>query len=121
MGSKGVSAPEATRMAVPPTIVLVLVSVLVTARQARIVRKFREASADQPERARTLADLGVRDTHRVSRFARSGVLVTGDGGRYFLSAEGLARWKRRRSAYVLTALGVLAVVALALLLFLRAG
>jgi hypothetical protein len=56
---------------------------------------------------------------------RSGVLVAADGERYFLSADGLARWNRRRDTYVLTALGVLAVLALlsvlalALLLFLR--
>ena len=74
-------------MALPPTII----PVLIAARQARIVRKFGEAGADQPERARTLAELGVRDTHLVSRFARSGVLVTADGVRYFLSADGLAR------------------------------
>ena len=104
-------------MALPPTII----PVLIAARQARIVRKFGEAGADQPERARTLAELGVRDTHLVSRFARSGVLVTADGVRYFVSADGLTRWKRRRNAYVLTALGALAVVALALLLFLRVG
>jgi hypothetical protein len=49
------------------------------------------------------------------------VLVTADGVRYFLSADGLARWKRRRMAYVLTAVDAVAVVALALLLFLRVG
>jgi len=104
-------------MPVPPTIV----PVLVAARQARIVRQFREAGADQPERARTLAELGVREGLLTSRMARSGVLVTADGVRYFLSAEGLARWKRRRNVYVLTAVGALAVVFLALLLFLRVG
>jgi hypothetical protein len=102
-------------MSVPPMIV----PVAVAARQVRIVRQFREAGADQPERARTLAEVGVGDTHLVSRLARSGVLVTEDGERYFLSADGLARWKQRRTAYVLTAVVAVAVVALALLLFLR--
>src|SRR5262245_56179665 len=109
-------------MPLPPTL---LPAVAVAARRRRIVRKFEEARAAQPERARTLAELDVHDTHLASRLARSGVLVSADGVRYYLSAEGLARWNRRRNAYVLTAvltvLGVLAVTALALRLFLRAG
>lgn len=91
----------------------------VAAQRRRIVRKFEEAGADRPERARALAELGIRETHIASRMIRSGVLATVDGARYFLSADGLARWNRRRNTYVLTVCGVLAVLALALLLFLR--
>jgi hypothetical protein len=83
------------------------------------LRKFEEAGADSPERARTLAELGVHERHLASRIIRSGVLATADGERYFLSADGLARWNRRRNTYVLTALGVLAILALALLWFVR--
>jgi hypothetical protein len=97
----------------------------VAARRRRIVRKFEEAGADRPERARTLAELGVHEAHLASRLARSGVLVTADGVRYYLSADGVARWNRRRNAYVLTAvlttLGVVAVLALASRWVLRAG
>ena len=92
-------------------------AVAVAARRRRIVRKFAEAGAKQPDTARTLLELGVHDTHLASRLARSGVLVTADGNRYFLSADGIARWNRRRNTYVLTALGVLAVLALVALLF----
>ena len=96
---------------------------ITAARRRRIVRKFEEAGADQPDKARTLAELGVRDRHLASRLARSGVLETTDGERYCLSADGLARWNQRRNTYVLTALSVVAVVivAVALLLFLRGG
>ena len=104
-------------MPVQPTIVPILAAV--AARRRRIVRKFEEAGADQPERARTLAELDVHERHLASRMIRSGVLATVDGARYFLSADGLARWNRRRNTYVLTVFGVLAVLALALLLFLR--
>src|SRR5262245_28150636 len=54
-GSKSVPALEVMRV-VPPTIVPL---VAIAGRRWRIVRKFREAGADQPERARTLAELGV--------------------------------------------------------------
>jgi|SoiMetStandDraft_2_1073263.scaffolds.fasta_scaffold195436_2 hypothetical protein len=97
-----------------------LVPVLaVAALRRRIVRKFEEAGADRPDRARTLAELGLRETHLVSRLARARVLVPVDGDRYFLSADGIARWNRRRNTYVLTVLGILAILALAARLFLH--
>jgi hypothetical protein len=91
---------------------------IVAARRRRIVRKFEEAGADQPGRARTLESLGVHDTHLASRLIRSGVLATADGERYYLSAEGVARWNRRRNTYVLIALA-LTVSILACVLLLR--
>ena len=93
-------------------------AVAVAARRRRIVRKFEEAGADQPGQARTLEVLGVHDTHLVSRLVRSGVLAKADGERYYLSADGLARWNRRRNTYVLIALSVLAVSMVACLLLL---
>ena len=105
---------DVVRMPVNPTFIP---AVAVAARRRRIVRKFEEAGANRPDTARTLVELGVHDTHLASRLARSGVLVTAGGNRYFLSADGLARWNRRRNTYVLTALGVLAVLALVALLF----
>lgn len=93
-----------------------LPAVAVAARRRRILRKFEEAGADRPETARTFAELGLRESFLASRLTRSGVLVAADGGRYFLSADGVARWKQRRNAYVLTALGVVAALVLVVLL-----
>lgn len=92
--------------------------IAVAARRRRILRKFEDVGADQPERARTLAELNLHETLLLRRMVHSGVLVTTDGERYFLSADGIARWNRRRNAYVLTVVGVLAVGVLALLLVL---
>ena len=102
-------------MPVPPTFILAAVA----ARRRRILRTFEEAGADQPGRARTLEALGVRDRHLASRLMRSGVLATADGQSYYLSADGLARWNRRRNTYVLIALGVMALFIAALLMWLR--
>jgi hypothetical protein len=45
------------------------------------------------------------------------VLATADGERYYLSADGLARWNRRRNAYVLIALALtISILACVLLL-----
>jgi hypothetical protein len=64
-----------------------------------------------------LEALGVHDTHLTSRLVRSGVLATADGERYYLSADGLARWNRRRNAYVLIALALtISILACVLLL-----
>ena len=91
----------------------------VAAHRRRIMRKFEEAGADQPGRARTLEELGVHETHLASRMIRSGVLATADGESYYISAEGIARWNRRRNIYVLTVLGIMAVSVLTCLLLLR--
>ena len=92
-------------------------AIAVAACRRRIVRKFEEAGADQPGRACTLEALGVRDTHLTSRLVRAGVLATADGERYYLSADGLARWNRRRNAYVLIALALtISILACVLLL-----
>jgi hypothetical protein len=89
------------------------------ARHRRIVRKFQAAGADDVARARDPAELDIRDQHLFGRMVKSGVLVTADGSRYFLSAEGLARWLRRLRIAVLTAVAF--VVGGALVAFLLAG
>lgn len=105
-------------MPMPQPAVPILIAVL--ARQRRIVRRFQEAGADRADRARTLADVGVRETHLASRLARAGVLVAVDGGAYFVSAEGLAGWNRRRNVAVLAAT-VLVLVGIAVALLLARG
>jgi hypothetical protein len=81
----------------------------VMARQRRILRKFEEAGADRAERARAPGELEIRDTHLFGRLVRSGVLATVDGSRYFVSAEGLARWRRRRRVAVLVSAALVAI------------
>jgi hypothetical protein len=87
----------------------------VAARQKRIIRKFEEAGATSAEHARTAEELDVRDRHLFSRLVKAEVLQSPGEGRYFLSAEGLQRWKQRRLVAVFVALGaVIAGAAIAL-------
>jgi hypothetical protein len=89
----------------------------VALRHRATVRKFQAAGAVDAEHARTLDDLGVRQGHLLRRMVLSGVVATAAGQRYYLSAEGLARWRRRRRFAVLVAAGVVligALIALAL-------
>jgi hypothetical protein len=85
---------------------------VVAARQRTTIRKFQTAGADDASRARTLEELGVRDGHLLGRLVRAGVLATVENHRYFLSADGLARWERRRRFAVLIATGVVLIGAL---------
>jgi hypothetical protein len=79
------------------------------ARQRATVRKFKAVGADHPSRARTLAEVGVRDNHLFSRLVRAGVVVAADDDRYFLSADGVAQWERRARIGVLIAMTVILV------------
>ena len=91
----------------------------VAMRQRATVRKFRSASADAAARARTLDELGVREGHLFGRLLEAGVVIPVDNGRYFLSEDGLARWKRNARLGVLIAVAV--VVAGALIAYGLAG
>jgi hypothetical protein len=86
-----------------------LIPAVVAARQRATVRKFRAAGANDPTRARTLEELGVRDDHLLRRMVRSGVVATLDERRFFLSADGLAAWERRSRIGILVALGVVLI------------
>ena len=108
------------RLAVPqPTPEVAMVNVfpsflpaVIAARQRATVRKFQAADANDAARARSLAELGVRQDHLFGRLEKAGVVVkTGDGS-YYLSSEGLARWQRHARIGVVVALLVIAVGAL---------
>lgn len=82
---------------------------IVMARQRATVRKFKAAGADDASRARTLAEVGVRDNHLIRRLVRAGVVVAADNNRYFLSVDGLAQWQRRARIRVLIAMAVVLI------------
>jgi len=93
------------------------IPIAVMARQRRILRKFEEAGASDAAHARTPAELDIRDGHFFGRMVKARVLVGVSEGRYYVSAEGLSRWRQRRRIAVLSAIGLVVVgmlVALAL-------
>ena len=93
------------------------VPALVAAHQRRVLRKFQAAGAVRPGDARTPAEVDVPEDRFVRQLARAGVLVSPEPGRYFVSADGLARWERRRVVGAAVAVGVLVLgVTLALLM-----
>ena len=98
-----------------------IVPVAVVAHRRRILRKFEEAGASDAARARTPAELDVQDGHIFRRMVKSGVLVSASEGRYYVSAEGLARERRGIRIAVLSVIGIVVVGVLVVALALRGG
>jgi hypothetical protein len=88
---------------------------IVAAKQRATVRKFQSTGADDAARARSLEELGIRDDRLFGRLVKAGVVVKTADGRYFLSHDGLARWKR--NARIGVVLALLAVLVGALIAF----
>jgi hypothetical protein len=54
-------------------------------KQARCVRAFRAAAATTPQTAKTLDELGCRDSPLFRKMVRRGIIVACPDGRYFLN------------------------------------
>ena len=64
--------------------------------QNRLMRRFRDAKATDPKSARTLAEIGCRNSWVFRRMAARGVFIETGDGRFYID-EDAARWfvKRR--------------------------
>ncbi len=91
------------------------VSSAVVAQQNRCVRKFREAEATSREAAKTLEEIGVRDSRLFTRMAGRGVFVDAGAGKYYLDDEAWEMFRQRRRRLMLT----LTLVAAAILVSLQ--
>lgn len=86
----------------------------IMARQNRWIRRFLKAKALDAKHARTLADLGCKDSRMFQRLVDKGVFVACDGGRYYLDEAGCTAFRAARFRRVILAiLSVLAFVVIA--------
>lgn len=86
-------------------------------RRKRLVRRFHEAGATDPERAATLESLGERPSWLFDQMVRQGVFIATPDGRFFMdeaAASGFLH-RRRLRALVWTGLFLLLFVVLWLL------
>ena len=85
--------------------------------QNRLIRRFQEAEATRPKSAKSLMDIGCRNSWVFRRMVAKGVFVETRDGRYYMD-EGAARLfvaaRRRR---MLTFLAVAVVICLVWLVF----
>jgi hypothetical protein len=93
--------------------------ILMRSRQRAAVARFEAAGAVSPATARTLAQIGERGGWVFSDMAERGVFVRISEDRWYLSAEGLRRFRGRQSRDGLIALAVVGV-AIGLLVIARA-
>ena len=73
--------------------------------QNRLMRRFQDAKATNPKSAKSLAEIGCRNSWVFRRMAARGVVVETEDGRFYMD-EDAARWfvKRRwRVAFIFLA------------------
>ena len=73
---------------------------VVVMHQNRLMRRFRDAKATDPKSARTLAEIGCRNSWVFRRMAAKGVFIETDDGRFYMD-EDAARWFVRRRWWVM--------------------
>lgn len=91
---------------------------VVVMHQNRLMRRFRDAKATTPKSARTLAEIGCRNSWIFRRMVAGGVFIETSDGRYYMD-EDAARWfvKRRwRVALIFLSLVILLFAILQMLL-----
>ncbi len=78
-------------------------------KQKKLMRCFRDAGAVSPDTARSLQEIGVRDSWVFRRLMHDGVFVPADTGVYYLDrvAAGRYRDQWRMKAMTITALVLL--------------
>jgi hypothetical protein len=99
------------------SIVLFIIAIAFAVKLRRLVRAFDERQAYNPQTARTLDELGVRESRVFRRLQNRGVIAVVTGGKYYFDRDRWDEFKRDRKRRVLIVLAVLAV-ALASLIWL---
>jgi hypothetical protein len=88
---------------------VILIAMLASER--RIVRRLRRADATAPETAAALAVRTPLSRFRLRQLIRGGAVVAAASDRFYLDADGFARYRqgRRRRALIVLAVGLPAV------------
>jgi hypothetical protein len=84
----------------------------VVVHQNQLMRRFQEAMATDPRAARTLADLGCRNSWIFRRMAARGVFVETKDGRYYMDKQAASCFVTYRRQKMLTFCAVALFVAL---------
>lgn len=68
---------------------------VIAIRRKRLVRRFREAGATDPQHAVTLRSLGVRHSWIFEQMARHKVFLTASDGRFYMDERAAEEFLRR--------------------------
>ena len=89
---------------------------VIAIRRKRLVRRFRDAGATNPEHPVTLATLGERPNWIFGQMVRQGVFVPTTDGRYYMDEQAAVAFFRRQKVRALTMTAVLVLLFLVLCL-----
>lgn len=92
---------------------------LIIMRQKRYIRAFQEAGATAPSTAKTLEEVRCRPSWILNRLVARGVLIAGEGNRYYLdvnASDRLLAFRRRIALWL-----IVVFLAIVLLLTLARG
>jgi hypothetical protein len=78
--------------------------------QNRLMRRFQDAKATNPKSAKSLADIGCRNSWVFRRMAERGVVVETEDGRFYMDEDAARRFVKRRWRVALIFLAVVIVL-----------
>ena len=64
--------------------------------QNRLMRRFQDAKATNPKSAKSLAEIGCRNSWVFRRMAARGVVVETEDGRFYMDEDAASRFVKRR-------------------------
>jgi hypothetical protein len=74
---------------------------IVVIKQNRYIRVFRNADALSMHTAKSLSELGIRESFIFGRMEKKGVFIRTANGKYFMNEDALAEFRRRRMMIML--------------------
>jgi hypothetical protein len=83
---------------------------MIIAKTRRIIRRFEEADATSPRKARTIDELGLYHGLIFKRLLKQGVIIEASPRRYYLSRENTIEYERVRQTRIKIMLVIMAVI-----------
>jgi len=78
--------------------------------QNRLMRRLQDAKATNPKSAKSLAEIGCRNSWVFRRMAARGVVVETEDGRFYMDEDAARRFVKRRWRVALIFLAVVIVL-----------
>jgi hypothetical protein len=89
----------------------------IIAKQNQYLRRFQEAGAVSPDNAKSLEQVGCRDSRMFQRMVRREVIRQAAPGKYYLDVEAAQAFRLARRERALNALLIVLVIAVVLIYF----
>jgi hypothetical protein len=96
-----------------------MVAILVVIRTKSILNKFRNTGTTAAYTAKTLEDLGLRQSLIFMRFLRRSVIIQVSGNKYYLNEENLTEYRNERRRLLIPILLILLLLILLDLYFFK--